>query len=100
MIRKFFLFFALCFALPQGFAQELIVQEAKPGGVYGIGEKIIWGVLVKDGPGIEKVSYVLRKGQLTEIGKGEITLNNGVGEIETKLDEPGTILAEFSIAPE
>lgn len=99
MLRKFFLFVVICFALPQGFAQELVVEAAKTGGVYDIGEKIVWRVQVKDGLGIEKVSYVLRRGQLTEIGKGEITLNNGAGEVETKLDEPGTILAEFSIAP-
>jgi cephalosporin-C deacetylase-like acetyl esterase len=100
MIQKFSWLLVACLFLARlGFAQELTIEALKPGGVYDIGEKIVWRVQVKDGPGIEKVSYSLRKGQLTEIGKGEILLKDGAGGVETKLDEPGTILAEFSIAP-
>ena len=98
-MKKLFIFIALCLTLTQGCAQQLAVEAIKPGGVYEVGEKIIWRVQVQDGPGIEKVSYLLQKGGLTEMGKGEIALVNGAGEVETKLDEPGTILAEFSIAP-
>ena len=99
MMTRCKLLLPLLFLASRAFAQELVVEAAKPGGVYEVGEKIVWRVNVKDGAGIEKVSYWLRKGQLSEIGKGEITLNNGAGEVETKLDEPGTVLAEFSIAP-
>ena len=84
----------------RGFAQEIVVDSAKAGSVYGIGEKVGWHVQVKDGAGIEKVNYVLRKGNRTEMGKGELTLQNGAADLESKLDEPGTIMAEFSIAPQ
>ncbi len=84
----------------RGFAQEIVVESAKAGSVYDIGEKVGWHVQVKDGAGIEKVNYVLRKGNRTEMGKGELTLQNGAADLESKLDEPGTIMAEFSIAPQ
>jgi sugar lactone lactonase YvrE/cephalosporin-C deacetylase-like acetyl esterase len=92
---------ALFLGAARGFTQELSVGAAKAGGVYGVGEKIVWRVAVKGegADGIGKVNYVLRKGGRTEMGRGEVVLQNGSGEIETSLAEPGTILAEFSIAP-
>lgn len=82
-------------------AQELVVNADKTGGVYNTGEKVLWHLSVK-GEGaaaIEKIGYVLRKGGLSEMGRGELTLKEGAADLETKLDEPGTILAEFSITP-
>ncbi len=84
----------------RGFAQEIVVESAKPGSVYDLGEKVGWHIQLKDGAGLEKVNYVLRKGNRTEIGKGELVLQNGAANLETKLDEPGTIMAEFSVAPQ
>jgi cephalosporin-C deacetylase len=81
-----------------GFAQELVVTAAKPGGVYRVGEKIVWRVSVtgEGASGVEKVGYVLKKGMLTETGRGELTLVNGAAELEAKLDEPGSLYAEFT----
>lgn len=84
----------------RSFAQEIVVDSVKPGSVYDVGEKIGWHVQVKDGTGIEKVSYVLRKGNRTEMGKGELSLKDGAADLESKLDEPGVIMAEFSITPQ
>ena len=81
-------------------AQELSVAPAKTGGVYGVGEKIVWHVAVR-GEGaanVGKVSYVLKRGALAEIGKGELTLGENGADLETSLDAPGSILAEFRAA--
>jgi cephalosporin-C deacetylase-like acetyl esterase len=87
----------LLIALP-GFAQEITVTAAKPGGVYTTGEKIVWHVAVtgEGATDIAKVAYVLKKGGLTEVGRGELTLKDGTCDFETKLDEPGSLLAEFT----
>lgn len=80
------------------FAQEIVVSAAKTGGVYAVGEKIVWRVSVtgEGASGVEKVSYVFKKGMLTEAGRGELTLTNGAAELETKMDEPGSLYAEFT----
>lgn len=82
-------------------AQNVAVKAAKPGGVYKAGEKIAWTVSVT-GEGADAVStvrYVLKKGGLTESAKGELPLKDGAATLETSLDAPGTLLAEFVIAP-
>lgn len=98
--RRKLLFLLPLLFVSRGFAQEIVVESAKSGSVYDVSEKIVWHVQVKDGADIEKVSYALRKGNLTPLGKGELTLQNGAADLETKLNEPGTIMAEFSVAPQ
>jgi cephalosporin-C deacetylase-like acetyl esterase len=92
-----FIFAAFVFTGPC-FAQQITVSAAKPGGVYNVGEKIVWRLAVEgDGAaGIEKIGYVLKKGMLTEIGRGELTLKDRAAELETRLDEPGSVNAEFT----
>jgi cephalosporin-C deacetylase len=99
-VNRFFPTAVLLICAAQGFAQEITVNAAKPGGIYGVGEKIVWRVGVKgDGAAnIQKIGYVLKKGHLTEMDRGELTLKDNAAELETKLDEPGTILAEFTAA--
>jgi cephalosporin-C deacetylase len=84
-----------------GFAQNIVVSAAKPGGVYKAGEKIVWHLKVEGegASGVEKIAYVLKKGGLTEFGKGELTLKDGAADLETQLDAPGSILAEFTATP-
>jgi cephalosporin-C deacetylase-like acetyl esterase len=79
-------------------SQEITVNAAKAGGVYATGEKIVWhiGVQGEGAADIHKVSYVLKKGGLTEMGRGELALQQGGADLETRLDEPGSIFAEFS----
>lgn len=86
---------ALALVAGRGGAQEILVSAEKKGGVYAPGEKIVWRLAVK-GEGVEKLSYVLRKGNLTAMGQGDLALKDGAAELETKLDEPGTIFAEFT----
>jgi cephalosporin-C deacetylase-like acetyl esterase len=82
-------------------AQEIEVSAAKEGGVYARGEKITWRLQVKGAkdqaaPVVEKISYVLKQGGLSEIGRGEITLKDNAGELQASLNTPDTLLAEFS----
>lgn len=86
----------LCAA--RGWSQEITVDATKAGGVYASGEKIVWhiGVQGTGAADIHEVTYVLKKGGLTEMGRGQLTLRENGADLETKLDEPGAILAEFS----
>ena len=82
----------------RGWSQEITVNAVKPGGVYAIGEKIAWhvGVQGEGAADIHKVAYVLLKDGLTETGRGELMLQENGADLETKLHEPGAVLAEFS----
>jgi len=77
-------------------AQEIVVTPQNTSGVYTPGQKIQWKVEVKGG-NVSEVNYALKKGGLTVMKEGKLALTSGVGTIETSLDEPGSILAEFSI---
>lgn len=81
-------------------AQEIEVKAAKEGGVYTVGEKIVWRLSVKgEGAGeVEKIAYVLKKGGLSQVARGELTLGEGAAELQASLDAPDTLLAEFSAA--
>lgn len=83
----------------RAFGQEIAVSAAKPGGIYAVGEKIVWRLSVEGASGIEKIGYVLKRGGLTEIGRGELTLTDNAAALETKLDEPGSVLAELTATP-
>ena len=93
MLKRLLLFLVLSCAAT-GFAQELTVRPARPGGVYQVGEKIRWKLT--SGPDIEKVSYLLKRGGLTEVGRGELVPKDGEATLETSLDAPGSVLAEFT----
>ncbi len=74
------------------------VKAVKPGGAYAAGEKIAWRVSVTgDGASdVQKVTYVLKRGSLTEVGRGELELKENAAILETVMDAPGNLLAEFT----
>ena len=82
----------------RGFGQELTVTAAKVGGIYAPGEKISWHLSIAGDKAdqVQKIGYVLRKGGLTEVGRGELVVQNHGVDLETHLDEPGALIAEFS----
>ncbi len=88
---------AICFLLPTvSVGQEVLVTPDSAQGIYQPGQTILWKVRVKD-IDVSEAAFVIKKGGLTELTKGKIALSGGQGEIETKLDEPGWLLAEVSI---
>jgi cephalosporin-C deacetylase len=78
-------------------AQEIVITPQKTNGVYEVGEKIRWRVEAKReaATNVTSVRYVLKKGGWTVTRQGKLELANGAASLETSLDEPGTILAEF-----
>jgi hypothetical protein len=63
LLNKLFLIAVLITWSFRGFAQEITVSAAKPGGVYATGEKIIWRIGVKGegANGITKINYLLKR---------------------------------------
>jgi cephalosporin-C deacetylase-like acetyl esterase len=99
-LKALLIFVALLVSTARGWTQEITVNATKAGGVYAVGEKIVWRVGVQ-GAGsaeIRTINYVLRKGGLTEMSRGELAVQENGVELETKLDEPGTVLVVFSAA--
>jgi cephalosporin-C deacetylase len=75
-------------------AQELVVTPAKP--VYEPNEKVSWKVELKDARAdVNSVRYTIKKHGLTVVKEGSIELKDGVGTLESSLDEPGTLLVAF-----
>jgi len=64
-------------------------------GVYRCGETAAWTVDIKvDGaPATGAFSYQFQRGELTNLDKGEVTLNGGQGTIQGTLSEPGHLFA-------
>lgn len=84
---------------PLASAQDLSVTPDHSNGVYAIGEIIRWTVHYKGSNAIQ-ASVVLKRGGLTETRKDTVTLANGKGVIESRLDEPGWLLAEVTVRAE
>src|SRR5436305_4782844 len=62
-------------------AQQVTVTADHPDGVYEVGQAISFRVEAKpgDNPAPESVTYTLKKGGRTEVGKGTVALTNGSG---------------------
>ena len=60
--------------------------------------QIRWNVRCQGGD-VSEATFVLKKGGLTELTTGAVTLSDGQGKIEAELDEPGWLLAEVSVKP-
>jgi cephalosporin-C deacetylase-like acetyl esterase len=79
-------------------AQELVVTPDNPLGIYQPGQSIHWQIEAR-GADVSEASFVLKRGGLTEVTKGTVTLTNGQGQIEAKLDEPAWLLVDVNIKP-
>ncbi|MDD5351141.1 MAG: acetylxylan esterase [Chthoniobacteraceae bacterium] len=90
--------FAL-FSLPLLAAADpaLTVTADNPTGIAAPGQKIVWHVAVSDDPEhkIQNGTYVLKKGGAEVIGQGKLTFGAEPATVETSLNGPGTVLAEF-----
>jgi cephalosporin-C deacetylase len=90
--RAFILSFALLASLAAA-EQQLVVTPSSADATYAIGDQITWSVQA-DGSGVpvDKVSYVVKRGGLTDIGTGTLDLTSGAGTVTTTLDAPGTVM--------
>lgn len=79
-------------------AQEIVVEPSRPDAVYGLGDKIEWHLELKASAAdkITEAHYVLKHCGLTVMKEGTVKLSGGVGTVDVSMDEPGTILAEFT----
>ena len=86
--------FALVLTAQACLAQQLTLTPIKPGSVYQVGEKAGWEVTAATPPAAP-LNYTLKKNGLTVYQQGTIDLSSGKANIETSLDEPGSILLEI-----
>ena len=79
-------------------AAQIEVATTPNGGVYAAGDKITWHLTVtgEGAADIKQIDYALKRGGLTEIGKGTLPLTDGHATLETSLDKPGAVLAQLS----
>ena len=88
-------FGSILFSGVAAYAQTITVQSGKPGGVYSVGEKIVWHLAVtgEGASNVSKIAYVLKEGQMKETGRGELTLKDGAADLETTMSAPGSVMA-------
>jgi cephalosporin-C deacetylase len=79
-----------------GHGQELLVTPGNGSGLYSDGQGIQW-VVKAPGSDDATVSYVLKRGGLTEVARGTAKLSGGQAQIEGQLEQPGWLLAEVSL---
>jgi cephalosporin-C deacetylase-like acetyl esterase len=89
-------------ATPKGADLVLTAAPDRAGGVYEPGATVTWTVQARSGsaPAAGKVSYVLRKGGLTELSKGDLDLVDGKATVTGTRAEEGTLLLELRCKPE
>ena len=77
-------------------AQRFVVTPDHPDGIYHAGDTVRWRV-TWEGGGTPPASFdwVLKKGGLTEAGKGTAMLADNAATVEAKFDAPGTLLLEI-----
>lgn len=90
-----FVLVMLCGQALSAQAQSLSITADHENGIYQKGESVDWRIRWSGG-GVapEAVSYVLKQGGLTEIGKGSLNLTQGEAHVIAKLNQPGTLLLE------
>jgi cephalosporin-C deacetylase-like acetyl esterase len=81
-------------SLGSALAQRLVITADHTAGVYKTGEKVRWRVRWEGADAPAELEYIVKKGGLTEIGKGRLTLVNGEAEAESAFDAPGALLLE------
>jgi len=93
----FFAFALLLFCAGSTYAQELAVTSDRADGIYKVGDTVRWRIEWKGSGEPGELTYSIKKGGLTEIAQGKLALKSGAGLLESKLDEPGTLLIELKI---
>ncbi len=81
-------------------AQPMVVAPDKPGGVYQVGDTVHWMVEWKGGTNVPAAHYILKSGGQTGLGQGNLTFSNDVATLESKFDQPNTMLVEVRWQPE
>jgi len=83
-----------------GFGQELSVTVDPPNGVYAVGQTARWTVAAKDVPAaaVRDIRYTIKKGGLTLLREGTLTLSNGTAVLEAPFAEPGTLIVEAAMS--
>jgi cephalosporin-C deacetylase len=84
-----------------GYAQwsqqsPMVVSADRTNGVYQVGETVRWRVLCQDNStnAPDTARYTLRRGELTETARGDLSFTNGMATLETRMDAPGHLLLE------
>jgi cephalosporin-C deacetylase len=101
MSRHSLLFGLIFWPMLASGAPTLKITCAKSDATFQVGEKITWNVQVVGdaASSFKEASYVLKKAGNSPIGQGDLHFTNGMANIQTSLDEPGTILAEITAPP-
>jgi cephalosporin-C deacetylase len=94
--QRFILALLTLFLATGSSAQELIARPGNGTGVYKPGDAISWQIELKGNAAITEARYTIKKGGLTEIAKGAVQFSDGKATLAAKLDEPGSLLAEFT----
>ncbi len=94
MVRSFGVLCVAILCADSILAQQWVVTPSHADGIYKVGEAIEWDVQWKGDGTPASVNYDIKKGDLNEIANGSITLADGKGKVESKLDKPGTLFLE------
>lgn len=79
-----------------GLGQEILVKPDHEQGLYQPNQAIRWNVEVKSAD-VSEAEFVVKKGGMTELTRGKLSLVRGKGQIETRLGEPGWLLVEVTV---
>lgn len=75
-------------------AQSVKIYTDREDATYKTGDTVRFHVQAEGFAETPDLTYVLKKGGWTEVGRGTLSLTNGATDISAQLNEPGTLLLE------
>jgi len=81
-------------------AQQLAIEPEKSSPIYKAGEPVVWKLRLsgEGAEGVKELRYIVKRDSSTVIAQGVLPLQDGAARLQSKLDAPGTLLAEFAFS--
>ena len=78
-------------------AQSITLEADHPDAKYHLGERVTWSLKLVDGLADASTRYVIKRDGLTEVSSGSIQFNNGMAQVQSTLNEPGSLLLDVTV---
>jgi cephalosporin-C deacetylase len=77
----------------------VVVSPDQTNGIYQVGDVVHWSIRWLGNPTNMPASihYTVSKGELTEVGQGDLAFTNSVATLDTKFESPGQLFLEVRL---
>src|SRR5581483_2096826 len=99
MKRNFLFLAGILLVTPGILAQPVVIAPDRESGVYHVGDTVHWTIEWK-GTNLPAARYTFKSGGLSNVGSGQLQFTNNLAHVDSRLEEPNTMLLEVAWQPE